>query len=83
MKASHFDGLITTILGYILLAGALIICHVSLNPRLCVAVCVAVCGSRVRPDWCAEGNSSTRMTVAPHASLLDLNCPLGRLWLPW
>ncbi|XP_029687282.1 E3 ubiquitin-protein ligase MARCH6-like [Takifugu rubripes] len=27
MKASHFDGLITTILGYILLAGALIACH--------------------------------------------------------
>ena len=29
VKASHFDGLITTILGYILLAGALIVCHVS------------------------------------------------------
>uniref|UniRef100_A0A7N8Y705 E3 ubiquitin-protein ligase MARCHF6 n=1 Tax=Mastacembelus armatus TaxID=205130 RepID=A0A7N8Y705_9TELE len=29
IKASHFDGLITTILGYILLAGALIVCHVS------------------------------------------------------
>ncbi|AWP04612.1 putative E3 ubiquitin-protein ligase MARCH6-like [Scophthalmus maximus] len=28
IKASHFDGLITTILGYILLAGALMICHV-------------------------------------------------------
>uniref|UniRef100_A0A3Q3ME02 RING-type E3 ubiquitin transferase n=1 Tax=Mastacembelus armatus TaxID=205130 RepID=A0A3Q3ME02_9TELE len=27
IKASHFDGLITTILGYILLAGALIVCH--------------------------------------------------------
>uniref|UniRef100_A0A8C4EXE8 E3 ubiquitin-protein ligase MARCHF6 n=1 Tax=Dicentrarchus labrax TaxID=13489 RepID=A0A8C4EXE8_DICLA len=27
VKASHFDGLITTILGYILLAGALIVCH--------------------------------------------------------
>uniref|UniRef100_A0A3P9JUM8 E3 ubiquitin-protein ligase MARCHF6 n=1 Tax=Oryzias latipes TaxID=8090 RepID=A0A3P9JUM8_ORYLA len=27
IKASHFDGLITTILGYILLAGALIACH--------------------------------------------------------
>lgn len=31
IKASHFDGLITTILGYILLAGALIVCHVSLT----------------------------------------------------
>lgn len=29
VKASHFDGLITTILGYILLAGALMVCHVS------------------------------------------------------
>lgn len=29
VRASHFDGLITTILGYILLAGALIGCHVS------------------------------------------------------
>lgn len=29
VRASHFDGLITTILGYILLAGALIVCHVS------------------------------------------------------
>uniref|UniRef100_A0A3B4YK53 E3 ubiquitin-protein ligase MARCHF6 n=1 Tax=Seriola lalandi dorsalis TaxID=1841481 RepID=A0A3B4YK53_SERLL len=27
VKASHFDGLITTILGYILLAGALMVCH--------------------------------------------------------
>uniref|UniRef100_A0A3Q0R2Q8 E3 ubiquitin-protein ligase MARCHF6 n=1 Tax=Amphilophus citrinellus TaxID=61819 RepID=A0A3Q0R2Q8_AMPCI len=27
IKASHFDGLITTILGYILLAGVLIVCH--------------------------------------------------------
>uniref|UniRef100_A0A667WZN7 E3 ubiquitin-protein ligase MARCHF6 n=1 Tax=Myripristis murdjan TaxID=586833 RepID=A0A667WZN7_9TELE len=27
IRASHFDGLITTILGYILLAGALIVCH--------------------------------------------------------
>ncbi|XP_061588810.1 E3 ubiquitin-protein ligase MARCHF6-like isoform X3 [Cololabis saira] len=27
IKASHFDGLVTTILGYILLAGALIVCH--------------------------------------------------------
>uniref|UniRef100_A0A665WG68 E3 ubiquitin-protein ligase MARCHF6 n=1 Tax=Echeneis naucrates TaxID=173247 RepID=A0A665WG68_ECHNA len=27
IKASHFDGLITTILGYILLAGALMVCH--------------------------------------------------------
>ncbi|XP_068423101.1 E3 ubiquitin-protein ligase MARCHF6-like isoform X2 [Clinocottus analis] len=27
VKASHFDGLVTTILGYILLAGALIVCH--------------------------------------------------------
>uniref|UniRef100_H3CLH0 E3 ubiquitin-protein ligase MARCHF6 n=1 Tax=Tetraodon nigroviridis TaxID=99883 RepID=H3CLH0_TETNG len=27
MKASHFEGLITTILGYVLLAGALILCH--------------------------------------------------------
>lgn len=31
MKASHFEGLITTILGYVLLAGALILCHVSFN----------------------------------------------------
>ena len=29
IKASHFDGLVTTILGYILLAGALMVCHVS------------------------------------------------------
>uniref|UniRef100_A0A3Q2CI59 E3 ubiquitin-protein ligase MARCHF6 n=1 Tax=Cyprinodon variegatus TaxID=28743 RepID=A0A3Q2CI59_CYPVA len=27
VKASHFDGLITTILGYILLAAALVVCH--------------------------------------------------------
>uniref|UniRef100_A0A3Q2R1N0 E3 ubiquitin-protein ligase MARCHF6 n=1 Tax=Fundulus heteroclitus TaxID=8078 RepID=A0A3Q2R1N0_FUNHE len=27
IKASHFDGLITTILGYILLAAALVVCH--------------------------------------------------------
>ncbi|XP_077414393.1 E3 ubiquitin-protein ligase MARCHF6-like isoform X2 [Vanacampus margaritifer] len=27
IQASHFDGLITTVVGYILLAGALIICH--------------------------------------------------------
>ncbi|XP_056277580.1 E3 ubiquitin-protein ligase MARCHF6-like isoform X3 [Pseudoliparis swirei] len=27
VKASHFDGLVTTILGYILLAAALIVCH--------------------------------------------------------
>ncbi|KAM3850522.1 E3 ubiquitin-protein ligase MARCHF6-like [Diretmus argenteus] len=27
IRASHFDGLITTVLGYILLAGALIVCH--------------------------------------------------------
>lgn len=31
VKASHFEGLITTILGYILLAGALIACHVSIH----------------------------------------------------
>uniref|UniRef100_A0A8C6NLX2 E3 ubiquitin-protein ligase MARCHF6 n=1 Tax=Nothobranchius furzeri TaxID=105023 RepID=A0A8C6NLX2_NOTFU len=27
VKASHFDGLVTTVLGYILLAGALVVCH--------------------------------------------------------
>lgn len=27
IKASHFDGLVTTVLGYILLAGALMVCH--------------------------------------------------------
>ncbi|KAM8849530.1 E3 ubiquitin-protein ligase MARCHF6-like isoform 2-T2 [Spinachia spinachia] len=27
VKASHFDGLVTTILGYILLAAALVVCH--------------------------------------------------------
>lgn len=30
IEASHFDGLVTTILGYILLAGALIVFHVSI-----------------------------------------------------
>lgn len=29
VKASHFDGLITTVVGYILLAAALVVCHVS------------------------------------------------------
>lgn len=36
VKASHFDGLITTILGYILLAGALIVCHVSSALLMCM-----------------------------------------------
>lgn len=36
MKASHFAGLLTTALGYVLLAGALITCHVSLDTLLCV-----------------------------------------------
>lgn len=31
VQASHFEGLITTIVGYILLAITLIICHVSFN----------------------------------------------------
>lgn len=38
MKASHFDGLITTLLGYILLAGALTACHVSLGGLACVRI---------------------------------------------
>lgn len=38
MKASHFNGLITTILGYILLAGALTACHVSIDGLACFRI---------------------------------------------
>lgn len=31
VQASHFEGLITTIVGYILLAMTLILCHVSFH----------------------------------------------------
>lgn len=34
VQASHFEGLITTIVGYILLAMTLILCHVSWNVKL-------------------------------------------------
>uniref|UniRef100_A0AAQ4NX34 E3 ubiquitin-protein ligase MARCHF6 n=1 Tax=Gasterosteus aculeatus aculeatus TaxID=481459 RepID=A0AAQ4NX34_GASAC len=34
VKASHFDGLVTTILGYILLAGVLIVCHIGIQHTL-------------------------------------------------
>ncbi|KAF4117317.1 E3 ubiquitin-protein ligase MARCH6 isoform X1 [Onychostoma macrolepis] len=33
VRASHFEGLITTIVGYVLLAITLIVCHVSLNTQ--------------------------------------------------
>uniref|UniRef100_A0A8C5ANB3 RING-type E3 ubiquitin transferase n=1 Tax=Gadus morhua TaxID=8049 RepID=A0A8C5ANB3_GADMO len=39
VKDSHFDGLLTTILGYILLAAALIVCHVSWKTHM-LGVCV-------------------------------------------
>uniref|UniRef100_A0A8C9ZQ21 E3 ubiquitin-protein ligase MARCHF6 n=1 Tax=Sander lucioperca TaxID=283035 RepID=A0A8C9ZQ21_SANLU len=48
VKASHFDGLVTTILGYILLAGALIVCHALASlvkfqrPRRLLGVCYIV-----------------------------------------
>lgn len=75
MKASHFEGLITTILGYVLLAGALIFCHVSFN--------------LLWGEW--EGGLAVVLRgapphgprAAPGASLLDLNFPLLRLWPPW
>uniref|UniRef100_A0A8C9ZJN4 RING-type E3 ubiquitin transferase n=1 Tax=Sander lucioperca TaxID=283035 RepID=A0A8C9ZJN4_SANLU len=46
--SSHFDGLVTTILGYILLAGALIVCHALASlvkfqrPRRLLGVCYIV-----------------------------------------
>uniref|UniRef100_A0A8B9LPN8 E3 ubiquitin-protein ligase MARCHF6 n=1 Tax=Astyanax mexicanus TaxID=7994 RepID=A0A8B9LPN8_ASTMX len=36
VRASHFEGLITTIVGYVLLAIALIVCHVSLSTALLI-----------------------------------------------
>ncbi|CAF95396.1 unnamed protein product, partial [Tetraodon nigroviridis] len=46
MKASHFEGLITTILGYVLLAGALILCHILTVPSQALASLVSFQRSR-------------------------------------
>lgn len=40
VQASHFEGLITTIVGYILLAITLIICHVSFNEPVWIHCCL-------------------------------------------
>uniref|UniRef100_M4AA55 E3 ubiquitin-protein ligase MARCHF6 n=1 Tax=Xiphophorus maculatus TaxID=8083 RepID=M4AA55_XIPMA len=48
VKASHFDGLITTVVGYILLAAALVVCHALASlfkfqrPRRLLGVCYIV-----------------------------------------
>lgn len=38
VRASHFEGLITTIVGYVLLAVTLIVCHVSFHTACCLCL---------------------------------------------
>ncbi|RMC15884.1 hypothetical protein DUI87_08089 [Hirundo rustica rustica] len=44
VQASHFEGLITTIVGYVLLAVTLIVCHVSLLVVVEIGVFPLICG---------------------------------------